>query len=116
MHAANGLNKSEIAGIVTDEHGPSSSITEAIKSAVDSVLWNMEHKFHYHETFIPLAGHKIFRDFIWNYQHIFYGDHKYFKEHGYYDWPKKSRLKFTFLNWIFSSEKRLTWMGKWRQK
>ena len=42
------------------------------------------------KNFLGIGGHKIFRDDIWGrLRMIWQADHRYFKEHGKYDFPQK---------------------------
>jgi hypothetical protein len=48
------------------------------------------------QTFLGIGGRKIFRDEIWSSLRFpFIADHKYYKKHGFYDFPqsrKKQRI------------------------
>jgi hypothetical protein len=42
-------------------------------------------------TFLGVAGRKLFRDEIWaSLRFVFHADHRYYKRHGLYDFPKRS--------------------------
>ena len=40
-----------------------------------------------------MGGLKIFRDLIWQMQGRMRADHRFYKEHGFYDFPQKQRGK-----------------------
>ena len=50
-------------------------------------------------TFLGFGGQKIFRDDIYgNLRFVFQGDHRYYKKHGFYDFPQKDiRARLTNL-------------------
>jgi hypothetical protein len=106
------INEAEIADIVTDEYETSKEITDLIKAGIDKLLWALEHKLSYPDTFIGIGGRKVFRDFVWDYQWAFPGDHAHYKEHGWYDFPKKNRMRNKFLTFLLSREKTRNWFGK----
>lgn len=106
------INGAEIASIVTDEYETSEEITDLIKGSIDTLVWSLENKFSFPDTFIGIGGKKLFRDFVWNYQWAFPGDHEYYKDHGFYDFPKKHRVRNWFMTFILSREKTRNWFGK----
>ncbi len=113
LFAKKHINRGEIVDpIVTDEYNTAAEITASIQTLIDQIFWAVEHNFVNHPDFIGIAGSKVFRDLIWEFQFVFPGDHNYYKTHGYYDFPKKSRLKFAFMNWLFRKEKRLQKFAK----
>ena len=45
-----------------------------------------------------IGGKKLFRDAVWGRMRpAFQADHRYFREHGYYDFPQK-RYKWRLIN------------------
>ncbi len=117
LHIRKQVNEAEIAGIVTDEYETPGEITELIKASIKQLFWSLEKKFIFPNTYVGIGALKIFRDFIWNYQFVFPGDHAHYKEHGFYDFPKKSRLKFWFIGRIMKKEKsRNKWGKKFAKK
>ena len=48
---------------------------------------------HYQQpqNFYGVGGLKIFRDLIWQMQGLMKADHRFYKEHGFYDFPQKRR-------------------------
>jgi len=106
------INEAEIASIVTDEYELSKEITDLIKGSIDTLLWSLDNKFSYPYTFIGIGAKKLFRDFVWDFQWAFPGDHDYYKDHGFYDFPKKHRFRNRVLNFILKHEKTRNWFGK----
>lgn len=41
-------------------------------------------------NFFRVAGRKLFRDFVWSNSAIFPADHRFYREHDYYDFPQKN--------------------------
>lgn len=54
---------------------------------------NLAYAVRYHvqkpAMFLGVGGMKIFRDLIWVMQGLMKADHKFYKEHGFYDFPQK---------------------------
>ena len=82
------------AGYVTDEHSNEDTVTEQIKAFVWKLEEMIENKWKRPDNFLGIGGHKIFRDMIYEKQHIppFKLDHDYYKKHGLYDFPKPQSL------------------------
>lgn len=65
-------------------------------------------------TFFQVAGRKLFRDFVWSNSAIFSADHRFYKEHDFYDFPQKDlskRLQNLGLHMAFSLPfvRKVTW-------
>ncbi|MBN1470878.1 MAG: NAD(P)H-dependent oxidoreductase [Syntrophaceae bacterium] len=79
-----------LTGFVSDDLGSSSQINTALQTlALNSVL---QSKAGYipPPTFYQVAGAKLFRDVIYGrLRVVFQADHKYYKEHGMYNFPQK---------------------------
>ena len=43
------------------------------------------------KNFYGVGGMKIFRDLIWQMQGLMRADHRFYKRHGFYDFPQKKR-------------------------
>jgi len=112
LHVRKQINDAEIAGIVSDEYKESEQITDLIKGSINQLLWNLEKGFSFPNTFVGVGAKKIFRDFIWNYQFVFPGDHEYFKKYGFYDFPKKNRLQHWVLKKILQNKKTRNFLEK----
>ena len=74
-------------GAATDEMG-----TDA---AIDQLAARMTYALENHhvqpKNFLGVGGMRIFRDLIWLMQGLMREDHRFFKKHGQYDFPQKSR-------------------------
>lgn len=74
-----------LAGVACDETDPDGSTDRLISSLV----YAMEHKYTEPRNFDGVGGMKIFRDLIYLMRGLMREDHRFFKAHGYYDFPQK---------------------------
>jgi len=74
-----------LAGIATDEIDTNAAI-DAFAANLDYAL---KHKNTGPQNFYGVGGMKIFRDLIYQMRGFMRADHKFFKEHGQYDFPQK---------------------------
>jgi len=88
-----------LAGIVTDENSNMEVTTSLIATMVDQLQRVIDEDFHRPVTFIGVGEHMVFRDLINNTQAIFREDHKFYKKHGLYDYPRKG-VKKSLSNFI----------------
>jgi multimeric flavodoxin WrbA len=68
----------------------------------------LENKLTMPANFYGVGGMKIFRDLIWIMRGMMKADHKFYKEHGLYDFPQKQRgtiLKMKLVGALLSSPK-----------
>jgi hypothetical protein len=87
-----------VTGFVSDDMGSPAEINAALQTmALNS---SMQSKLGYIQppTFYQVAGNKIFRDAIWGrLRVVFQADHRYYKEHGMYNFPQKN-YKWRIIN------------------
>ena len=74
-----------LAGIATDEINPDGEID----MLVANLAYSLENKNTQPANFYGVGGMKIFRDLIWLMQGMMKADHKFYKQHGQYDFPQK---------------------------
>jgi multimeric flavodoxin WrbA len=77
-----------LAGIVDDASQPDKAI-DRLAAAIEYAVRN-----HYEQpkNFYGTGGLKIFRDLIWQMQGLMKEDHRFYKEHGFYDdFPQKHK-------------------------
>lgn len=92
------IQQSNLVGIVTDEEQDSAALDALVQQLAEQLLWGAEHAYIRPETFLRVGGMKIFRDEIWgNLRFPFQADHRYYKAHGFYDFPQK-KVKTQLLN------------------
>ena len=78
-----------LAGVVSDESVPD----EAIDNMVKSLYYAMKHNYNPPANFYGVGGLKIFRDLIYEMQGLMKEDHRFYKEHGFYDFPQKHKVR-----------------------
>ena len=74
-----------LAGIATDEINPDGEID----MMAANLVYSLENKNTQPANFYGVGGMKIFRDLIWLMQGMMKADHKFYKQHGQYDFPQK---------------------------
>lgn len=80
---------SNLAGFVTDEYEGSAYIDSLLDNLAFRLLRLSEMNYKKPETFLGIAGRKIFRDDIWGkLRFIFQADHRFYKRYGLYDFPQ----------------------------
>ncbi len=74
-----------LTGIATDEKNPDAEIDKLAQSLV----YALKNKHTQPQNFYGIGGMKIFRDLIYQMQGMMKADHRFYKEHGQYDFPQK---------------------------
>ena len=104
LEARADVGQNIMAGIATDEKNPDKQITQL----ASSLLYALKNKNTKPQTFYGIGGMKIFRDLIYQMQGMMKADHKFYKEHGQYDFPQKQKgliLKMYLVGALLSSPK-----------
>ena len=99
-----------LAGVATDETNPNNEIDKLAAS----LEYALENEYVPPQNFYGIGGMKIFRDLIWLMQGMMKADHKFYKEHGQYDFPQKKRgtmLKMYLVGGLLTSPKIKAKMG-----
>jgi len=79
-----------LAGIVTDEGGDSLRLDELLGDLAGRLVELAGQGYVQPVDFLGVGGMKIFRDEVWGMLRlVFQSDHRYYKQHGYYDFPQK---------------------------
>lgn len=83
--------QANLVGIVTDEEaGDPGKVDRLLTQLAGRSIEYASSHYIKPPTFLGLGGHKIFRDEIWgNIRFPFIADHRYYKNHGIYDFPQK---------------------------
>lgn len=76
-----------LAGVATDE----ADTAAGIRSLAENLTLAMEKGLTRPANFYGVGGMKIFRDLIYVMQGLMKADHKFYKQHGIYDFPQKQR-------------------------
>jgi multimeric flavodoxin WrbA len=92
------MQHANLVGFISDDLGNSGEINNGLQlMAGRAVMWS---NLNYVKppTFLQVGGTKLFRDVIWSrLRPVFQADHRYYKEHGYYDFPQKN-YKWRLIN------------------
>ena len=64
-----------------------------IRRTAATLCYAMEKKYQEPKNFYGVGGLKIFRDLIYQMQGLMREDHRFYKEHGFYDFPQKKKGK-----------------------
>jgi len=76
-----------LAGVATDECDPDAGI-----SALCATLrYAVDHAYRPPKSFWGVGGLKIFRDLIYQMRGLMREDHRFYKKHGFYDFPQKRK-------------------------
>ena len=93
-----GMQDSNLVGFVSDDMGSSAEINTALQIVASSAVMYSKHAYINPRTFYQVAGTKLFRDAVWSkLRPVFQADHKYYKEHGLYNFPQKN-YKWRLIN------------------
>jgi multimeric flavodoxin WrbA len=93
-----------LAGVACDEIDPNAEI-DRLAARLDYAI---RHKYIQPRNFFGVGGMKIFRDLIWLMRGLMKADHRFYKEHGLYDFPQKKKgtvLKMYLAGALISSPK-----------
>ena len=78
-----------LCGVATDE----GNTTADIQALADSLVFALKKKLSRPANFYGVGGIKIFRDLIYVMQGMMKADHRFYKEHGIYDFPQKQKKR-----------------------
>jgi multimeric flavodoxin WrbA len=85
------VGQANLAGIVTDECGNSGELDRLVEDLARRLVAAAEAGYIRPMTFLGKGGKKILRDEIWaGLRCVFPLDHRYYKRHGLYDFPRRS--------------------------
>ena len=76
-----------LAGIACNQRDPDGEIDQLAGTLCYVVTENYQPP----KNFYGVGGMKIFRDLIWQMQGLMREDHRFYKRHGFYDFPQKKR-------------------------
>jgi multimeric flavodoxin WrbA len=83
--------QANLVGIVTDECAMSRELDRLVDSFAGRLATCAAAGYVRPPSFISVAGGKLFRDEIWaRLRFVFRRDHRYYKTHGLYDFPRRS--------------------------
>ena len=99
-----------LAGVATDE----CDTDRQIRELSDNLVFALETRHTVPQNFLGVGGMKIFRDLIFSMRGMMRADHKFYKAHGQYDFPKKysaNVFKMYLVGMLLGNEKLRSKMG-----
>ena len=98
FEASMDVQHASLVGFVSDDIGSPAEINAALQKMASRSVAQSKLDYIPPPTFYQVAGSKIFRDAIWGrLRVVFQADHKYYKEHGMYNFPQKN-YKWRIIN------------------
>ncbi len=94
-----------LAGIACSESEPD----RQIDMLAQTLEYAVKNRYSQPKNFYGVGGLKIFRDLIYQMQGLMKEDHRFYKEHGFYDFPQKRKgtIAFMYLAGAMMSNKTL---------
>ena len=89
MEARAEVGGNTLAGIACSQRDPDGAIDQLAATLCYAVAENYQPP----KNFYGVGGMKIFRDLIWQMQGLMRADHRFYKQHRFYDFPQKQRGK-----------------------
>jgi len=85
------LQQANLFGLVTDQCADSRQLDRLLESFARRLVLCAETGYMQPPSFFSVAGAKLFRDEIWtSLRLVFQADHRYYRQHGLYNFPKRS--------------------------
>jgi len=82
--------QANLVDFVTDEYGDSPQMDTTLQNFARRLVAFSEKDYIKPRTFLGVGGMKIFRDDIWgSLRFPFQADHRFYRNHGFYDFPQK---------------------------
>ena len=89
MEARSQVGGNFLAGIACNE----TDLGIQIRKLAKTLKYAADRKYDPPKNFYGVGGLKVFRDLIWQMQGLMREDHRFYKKHGFYDFPQKQRGK-----------------------
>jgi len=98
LEAHVGMQDSNLVGFVSDDMGSSAEINSALQNVASNAVMYSKLGYIKPQMFYQVAGKKLFRDAVWSrLRPVFQADHRYYKKHGFYNFPQKN-YKWRLIN------------------
>ncbi len=92
------IQRANLIGFISDDMGTSEEIKIALQTAAFRAAGYSQKNYIKAPTFYKVGGAKIFRDAVYSrLRPVFQADHRYYKQHGFYDFPQKN-YKWRMIN------------------
>lgn len=105
------VGESHRIGIVTDEQVDSSTTTRQLVAMARTVDCWLEDPWYTPHTYRGVGARLNFRDLVYRNRCVLSADHRYYKAHGFYDYPQKDWRKRLF-NAVALLVKRIPMLSK----
>lgn len=89
LEARSEVSEQYLLDIVTDEYESDGDITALLGNLAEKTMWALKNKPQRPQNFFGVGGMKIFRDLIYVMRGLMPEDHRFYKEHGLYDFPQR---------------------------
>lgn len=90
LEAYTEMQHANLVAVITDEQADSAVLDALLQSLAERALRLAEQHYLKPATYVSIGGAKIFRDGVWGgMRMVFQADHRYYKQHGMYDFPQK---------------------------
>ena len=76
-----------MTGIACNQKDPDREIDQL----AETLCYAVTERYQQPKNFYGIGGLKIFRDLIWQMQGLMREDHRFYKQHHFYDFPQKKR-------------------------
>ena len=109
------VGQNPLAGVATDE----TDADAAIDRLCATLQRMLETRYHQPKNFLGVGGMKIFRDLIYLMQGMMKADHRFYKQHGEYDFPQKKKgtiLKMYLVGALMSSPNAMAKAGNMKNE
>ena len=91
LEAYGEFQESNLVNIITDEAGDSKRIDLLLAELANALVRPVAEGYARPMTFLGVGGRRIFRDEVYGMlRFVFQSDHRYYKNHGLYDFPQKN--------------------------
>ena len=98
LEAHVGMQDSNLVGFISDDMGSSAEINSALQNVASNAVMYSKLGYIKPQMFYQVAGKKLFRDAVWSrLRPVFQADHRYYKKHGFYNFPQKN-YKWRLIN------------------
>ena len=87
MEARAEVGGNTLAGIACSRRDPDGETDQL----AERLCYTVTRRYMPPKNFYGVGGLKIFRDLIWRMQGLMREDHRFYREHGFYDFPQKKR-------------------------
>lgn len=92
------IQRANIVGFISDDMGSPEEIKTSLQSFASRAPLYSQKSYIKSPTFYKVGGAKIFRDAVYSrLRPVFQADHRYYKQHGFYDFPQKN-YKWRMIN------------------